>query len=150
MTAGQRLPVLVGVDGSEACRAAIEVGVGEARRWGRPVRLLHVAGDGDLDTADVSISDADALLADALAYATAAAPEIAVTAEVVPGKVVPTLLAEARQAALLVVGERGRGGFAGLLVGSVAGQLAAHASGPVIVARDTPAPDGPVVLGADG
>src|SRR5690606_19546490 len=89
MTAGQRLPVLVGVDGSEACRAAIEVGVGEARRWGRPVRLLHVAGDGDLDTADVSISDADALLADALAYATAAAPEIAVTAEVVPGKVVP-------------------------------------------------------------
>lgn len=153
MTAAGRLPVLVGVDGSEASRAAIEVGVGAARRWGRPLRLVHVSESGDgetvVDHASAS-DDAEALLADALAYAAAAAPDVAVTAEVIPGDVVPTLLAEARQAALLVVGERGRGGFAGLLLGSVASHLAAHATGPVIVARETPRPDGPVVVGADG
>src|SRR5690606_30436457 len=155
MTAAERLPVLVGVDGSPASRSAIEVGVGAARRSGRPLRLVHVADDGDgetvvtLDSASAA-DEAEALLADALAYATAAAPEVAVTAEVIPGDPAPTLLEEARRAALLVVGERGRGGFAGLLLGSVASHVAAHAAGPVIVARETPRPGGPVVVGADG
>jgi nucleotide-binding universal stress UspA family protein len=51
---------------------------------------------------------------------------------------------------MVVVGDRGLGGFSGLLIGSVAVQLAAHAECPVLVVRGQPHPSGPVVLGVDG
>jgi nucleotide-binding universal stress UspA family protein len=64
------------------------------------------------------------------------------------------LIEQSTAASMVVVGARGRGGFAGMLAGSVASQLAAHAYGPVIVVRDAPdgaAPAGrPVVVGVDG
>jgi nucleotide-binding universal stress UspA family protein len=47
-----------------------------------------------------------------------------------PSKV---LIDEARSADLLVVGSRGRGGFAGLILGSVSHQCATHASCPVVI-----------------
>jgi nucleotide-binding universal stress UspA family protein len=60
------------------------------------------------------------------------------------------LLAEARDAVLLVLGNRGLGGFAGLLLGSAAVQVSAHADCPVLVVRGEPRADGPVVVGVDG
>jgi nucleotide-binding universal stress UspA family protein len=60
------------------------------------------------------------------------------------------LLAEAERAALVVLGDRGLGGFTGLLVGAIAVQVAAHAPGPVLVARGTLREAGPVVVGVDG
>jgi nucleotide-binding universal stress UspA family protein len=61
------------------------------------------------------------------------------------------LVAESRQAQLVVVGDRGLGGFTGLLLGSVAVGLAAHAASPVAVVRGAaPSPDGQVVVGVDG
>jgi nucleotide-binding universal stress UspA family protein len=47
------------------------------------------------------------------------------------------LLDSARHAELLVVGSRGRGGFAGLLLGSVSQQLAQHATCPVVIVHAT-------------
>jgi nucleotide-binding universal stress UspA family protein len=73
----------------------------------------------------------------------------------VVGFAVPVLQAESTRAELVVLGDRGLGGFTGLLIGSVATGLSAHASCPVVVVRG-PEPDGavprqePVVVGIDG
>jgi nucleotide-binding universal stress UspA family protein len=67
--------------------------------------------------------------------AAALAPEVRVTCHAVHKAPVPALMAAARAAHLLVVGARGRGGFAGLLLGSVGDQLVHHAPCPVTVVR---------------
>jgi nucleotide-binding universal stress UspA family protein len=82
-------------------------------------------------------------------------PGLAVEQEVVTGFPVPVLSAEATRARLVVLGDRGLGGFTGLLVGSVAVALSAHAPCPVVVVRGptpgAPPPlEGPVVVGIDG
>ena len=48
-----------------------------------------------------------------------------------------------------MLGNRGRGGFADLMLGSVSQRLAAHAPCPVVVVRGRPDPDGPVAAGVD-
>ncbi|MFC7279994.1 universal stress protein [Paractinoplanes rhizophilus] len=67
-----------------------------------------------------------------------------------PGHPAARLLEIAHDAELLVLGYRGRGGFAGLRLGSAGQRVATHASGPVAVVRGHPSPDGPVVAGVDG
>ncbi len=58
---------------------------------------------------------------------------IHVTRAVVEGTPAPTLLEAAEGADLLVVGSRGRGGFTGLLLGSVSQQCALHAPCPLVI-----------------
>jgi nucleotide-binding universal stress UspA family protein len=153
-------PVLVGVDGSDASRAAIDLGVREARLRGRPLRLVHAfvwpllrvhLGPSPEGPPDGGLAaEADRILGEALADARSAGADLAVTGEVIDGAPAPVLLAEARHAELVVLGDRGLGGFTGLLVGSVAVQVAAHAPGPVLVARGEMPEQGPVVVGVDG
>jgi nucleotide-binding universal stress UspA family protein len=153
-------PIVVGVDGSEQSRVAIDLAIREARLHDHPLRLVHAfvwptlgvyvgpspegPPDGGLE------ADADRLLAEAVTHATATAPELTVTGEVVTGAAAPVLLDEAPRAWLVVVGSRGLGGFAGLLVGSVAVQVAAHIHRPLLVARGEARQTGPVLVGVDG
>ena len=60
---------------------------------------------------------------------------VTIRAEVIPGNEVEVLIDAARGADLLVVGSRGRGGFAGMLLGSVSAQCVRHARCPVVVIR---------------
>jgi nucleotide-binding universal stress UspA family protein len=92
---------------------------------------------------------AEAVAVEALDRAREVAPDIEAGTETPAGHAVPRLIEAAEGADLLVLGSRGRGGFAGLLLGSVSHRLAAHAPCPVVVIRSRTVPDGPVAAGID-
>jgi len=92
----------------------------------------------------------DPLLARATECAHRAAPRVSVSHAVVVGDVLKILVEQSSHAQLMVVGSRGTGAFAGLLVGSRSVGLAAYARCPVLVVRGEPDPSAPVLVGVDG
>jgi nucleotide-binding universal stress UspA family protein len=80
----------------------------------------------------------------------AAHPELRVSGAIGTGSPQRGLVAVADEAAMIVVGARGIGGFAGLLMGSVSGQVAEHAACPVAVVRPVAGSAVDVVVGIDG
>ncbi|MBV7697534.1 universal stress protein [Streptomyces sp. TRM70350] len=152
--------VVVGVDGSPSALAAVEVAAQEARM--RRVRLhvvhafvwpaMHVPpGGSPLGPPTGGVRESvEHLLAEAVERALAAAPGVLADHAVIAGEAVTALEAESRTAQLMVVGHRGSGGFAGLLLGSTSVHLAAHSHCPVMVVRDRPTRDGPVLVAVDG
>ncbi|TDU87866.1 nucleotide-binding universal stress UspA family protein [Kribbella voronezhensis] len=162
-----RRPVLVGVDGSVSAQAALAWAAAEASYRRCPLRIVHtftwpMIGDPfGLNLAepmnDGLRTAAGWILGEAENQARHAAPDIKVTAALFAAGAVPTLLSQAQDADLVVVGSRGIGGFRGLLVGSVSSTVAAHAPCPVVVVhphRDGTAfpasPTGRIVVGVDG
>jgi nucleotide-binding universal stress UspA family protein len=153
-------PVVVGVDGSPEGRAALDVAAVDATRRGAPLRIVHgfiwpymnvALGPSDLGPPEGGLRNlAERIVSEAVAYAEVAAPGIPVTGDVIVGSAAQALIAASGDAELVVVGNRGMGAFAGLLLGSVAIQLAAHARSPVLVVRGTSPPGQPIVLAADG
>ncbi len=153
-------PVVVGVDGSEAARVAVRWAADEAARRGAALRLVtafpwaadHVVGHPGLGERYREEMEAVARRDLAAAEELTGVADVPVTAELRVGFPIGTLAEEARRAQLLVVGSRGRGGVAGLLLGSVSAALAAQAACPVVVVReDAPGTvGGPVVVGIDG
>ena len=136
--AGER--VVVGVDGSETSDRALRWALDDARARGGIVAAVHAwhvpfsmsltAGTRDLS----AFEDAAGRLLDQVVDATAAGyRDVTVERVLVGGSPADTLLGAARDAALVVVGGRGVGGFRGLLLGSVSQQLAHHAPCPVVV-----------------
>ncbi|AGL18245.1 UspA domain-containing protein [Actinoplanes sp. N902-109] len=91
---------------------------------------------------------AAAVLEAAVAEARAAAPDVVAEAVAVPGDPVTALLGQ-EDAELIVLGNRGRGGFASLLLGSVSQRVATYATVPVVVVRGRAGTPGPVVAGVD-
>jgi nucleotide-binding universal stress UspA family protein len=152
--------VVVGVDGSASSLAAVEAAAREARLRGAALRVVHAfvwpamhvpTGPSPLGPQDGGLrQEVDRLVAEAVERARTAAPGIEVGHAVVSGEPLATLETESRTADLVVVGSRGMGGFVGLLVGSTAVHLAAHGRCPVLVVREEPRTDGPVILGVDG
>ncbi|MGC5050907.1 universal stress protein [Micromonospora sp. DT48] len=157
--------ILVGYDGSPDATAALEWALDQARRDPRPIRLayvfewLTVAGWVGPGVTPGIWPDAQArrqveeLVGKAAADAAATHPGLDVRGEVLDGP--PALLLEeaSRQAGLLVLGSRGHGGFAGLLAGSTAVAVTAHAHCPVVVVRGRPTGGdraGHVAVGVDG
>jgi nucleotide-binding universal stress UspA family protein len=157
--------VVAGVDGSECGLQAVRWAAAEALRRQLPLRLVaaHAWPSGGL-VGDPGLGvDYRAVLRDvvlghlatAAADARQVAPELDIEQVEVTGYPVPVLLGESAHAEILVLGDRGLGGFTGLLIGSVAVEVTAHASCPVIVVRgsepDRPVPrPEPVVVGVDG
>jgi nucleotide-binding universal stress UspA family protein len=80
----------------------------------------------------------------------AAHPDLPVSGAIGTGSPQRGLLAVAGEAAMIVLGARGIGGFAGLLMGSVSGQVAEHAGCPVAVLRPVAGSAVDVVVGIDG
>jgi nucleotide-binding universal stress UspA family protein len=92
---------------------------------------------------------ADDVLATAEGVARATAPDIVIETTLVVGDPAEELRSHARGSQLVVVGNRGLGGFTGLLLGSTGIALSAHSPRPVAVVRGTATTNGPVVVGID-
>ncbi|MCM4085169.1 universal stress protein [Paractinoplanes hotanensis] len=149
--------VVVGTDGTACGSAAVEWAAREARRRRVPLHIVHAYEwdwhesrfDIGNEYIDVARAIADATVSAARDRARAVAPGIEIEIKTIIGHAVPGLLSASHDAALLVVGNRGRGGFAGLLLGSVSQRVAIHAPCPVVVVRGRTNPTGPVVAGLD-
>lgn len=135
-----KLPVLVGIDGSPASELATAIAFDEASWRGVDLVALHVWGGADMssvfgiDSSAVQ-SAADKTLAESLAGWQERYPEVTVQRVVEFERPVRHLVDQAEKAQLVVVGSHGRGGFAGMLLGSVGTAVAQEACVPVIVAR---------------
>ena len=140
--------IVVGIDGSPESKQALRWALAEARLRGAQLRVVHTwlfpyiaAGPGldpvlDADMIENARRNAEELVRaelDELGDETVGVDiERAIVEE---AAVAPVVLEAAKGAELLVVGSRGRGGFAGLLLGSVSQQCAHHASCPVVIVR---------------
>ncbi|MCW3843088.1 universal stress protein [Micromonospora yasonensis] len=160
MNSANGAAVVVGVDGSEPALRAVRLAAAEATRRHRPLRVVHgfiwpllrvpVTAPAGGPPGSGLRHQAEELVAAAVAEAKAAVPGLPVSGEIIDGEASAALLGEAPTAAMIVVGDRGLGGFAALVVGSVAIQVAAYADCPVLVARGADRTTGPVVVGVDG
>ena len=154
----KRRAIVVGVDGSPASEAALHWAALEAARRGCDLTVVHVFDWRVIGArapiggpfAEDARSRAEQLVASAIADATSLAPGVTVHGEALRGSTGATLMAASASADLVVLGSRGRGGFASLLLGSVGQQVATHATGPVVIVRGRPEPTGPIVVGVDG
>jgi nucleotide-binding universal stress UspA family protein len=152
-------PVLVGVDGSDESLAAVRWAADEAARLAVPLRIVHawmwplyhvhLGAPPGAPTGAGLRAQAERVLERAADRARAVASSTPVETSLVTGAAAAELLRSAEGARLLVVGHRGLGGFAGLLLGSVGVTVSAHAPCPVVVVRGA-ATVGPVVVGVDG
>lgn len=151
--------LIVGIDGSPESEQALAWAAHEAAR--RSVELLIVNvydshGTGRATPMGAPLvadarTHAEALVADAVATVRGMTPHVMVRGQVVLGHIAQTLARASAGDATIVVGNRGRGGFTSLLLGSVSQYVALHARGPVMVVRGRPErEDGPVVVGVDG
>jgi nucleotide-binding universal stress UspA family protein len=102
----------------------------------RSATAAVVVQDGDWDPA----ANAQSALDNAIAAAFGLAPLAELNTAVIEGTAAGVLLAASVEADMLVLGSRGHGGFAGLLLGSVSAACAEHAKVPVLVIHGTTPP----------
>jgi nucleotide-binding universal stress UspA family protein len=136
--------VVAGFDGSDAARDALRFALEEARLRGLPLRIvcaweipaLEYAGAAMAptpDLADEAQAQAERAVAQARELVGDDDPGVAVEAVAVPGHAADVLLEQAAGAALLVVGSRGHGALARLVLGSVSQAVAHGARCPVAI-----------------
>lgn len=149
--------ILIGYDGSDESRRALRWAAREAQLRKMPLTTCHVwHWPLALAPSGPEIMETFRLMSEHTAesgaiIARGVAPGLTVSGRAVRGPVAETLLGLSGKAEMLVVGHRGNEGFDGLLVGSVAARLAAHAYCPLVVVRESPiTEEGPVVAGVDG
>lgn len=158
--------VVVGVDGSPASLHAVDWAAEEARVRGASLRVVHAfiwpllhvpLGPAPMAPPDAGLrNEALRVLGDAADRARRSVPGLEVTTDLRESAPAPALIGASQGAELLVVGNRGLGGFSGLLLGSVGVQVSGHAACPVVVVRGregtalAPAGPGEVLVGVDG
>jgi nucleotide-binding universal stress UspA family protein len=141
-----RETIVVGVDGSDPSRTALEWAVAEAKLRGAKLVAVHAWSyypSLPMDTLDpmlVAPDFTDALGRDASEFVSreidriqAAAGDVEIEARPIEGPAASVLVDVAQDADLLVLGTRGHGGFSGLLLGSVSQQVSHHAPCPLVL-----------------
>ena len=138
-------PVVVGADGSEESLRAVEWAAREANRHGAPLRIVSApampprmwANDaGPQGVARALGSAPRRALGEAITRSKEVAPDLLIDTDQLTGPPALAVTGSGSGALMLVVGARGVGGFAALLLGSVSRYAAMHASCPVVVVRE--------------
>jgi nucleotide-binding universal stress UspA family protein len=165
MTNTEQRSIVVGIDGSASSLQAVRWAAHQARRRDVPLRLVHacllmpvrhprqVAPPPEYH--DAFLEQGQHWLSQAAEAARAAVPGVTLSTDLRDGVTAEVLIGESHVAQLVVLGDRGLGGFRGLLVGSVSIAVSAHAHCPVVVTHAStddgaPPETGPVVVGVDG
>jgi nucleotide-binding universal stress UspA family protein len=134
--------IVVGIDGSESSVGALHWAAQQAGLSGSALAVVMTwewptsFGIGayfpdDYDPA----SDAHKMLDDAIEKLRGAYPDVTIRPIIVEGHPAPALVEASQGADLLVVGSRGRGGFSGMLLGSVSEYCAHHVPCPITIVR---------------
>ena len=167
--------IVVGVDGSEGSVAALRWALDEARLRGSRVRVVHAYRSPHVPLADAELgvaggmgvpvmvaedgeelhraveSQARGVIDESVRRAGADAVDgLEIERAALEGPAAQTLIEAARGAELLVVGSRGRGGFVGLLLGSVSQQCAQHPPCPVVILPPPVEPEPDSAAGTGG
>ena len=155
----QRNGIVAAYDGSPGSDQALRWATTEAQARGCGLTVclawapqcLSVLGDSAV--LDLARQRGEEILASGIRYAESMLGQERVTPLLARGPAAQVLCERSATAEMTVLGTRGHGGVAGLTLGSVAGQVAGYARGPVVVVRGGPRHNRsprPVVLGADG
>lgn len=134
-------PVVVGVDGSESSKEALRWAARMAAVEGVEIVAVTTWDYPQAYNSPVDVNwrpdvDAETILDDTLREVFGDQRPEGLEARVVHGPARTVLLEASEGATLLVVGSRGHGGFAGLLLGSVSSACAEHAHCPVLVVHE--------------
>jgi nucleotide-binding universal stress UspA family protein len=134
--------IVVGIDGSEPSQLALRWAAEEAKLRGTPLHIVHswefppmpqsIEALERAASRDLAESSHEVL---AQAAASVAGAGLEITTELSNELPARALIGESKEAEMLVVGSRGRGGFKGLLLGSVSQQCANHAACPIVIVR---------------
>ena len=138
--------VVVGVDGSPASLAALREAFAQAKLRGASLLMVHawstsfagtlVNSGQDFDRVRASeVDEGWALLNQSLAELKATDQSVEIIERLEQASPAAAIIEASKEAVLTVVGSRGRGGFAGLVLGSVSGSVLAHADSAVMVIR---------------
>lgn len=136
--------IVVGIDGSQGARRALEWAIAEAKLRDAHLVVVHAwlepaaVAVGSVITAggvepEIFEETAERTVADVLGAADTTGLPQGIETHVVAGAPARALIDAAKDADLIVVGSRGHGGFTGLLLGSVSQQVAHHATCPVVI-----------------
>ncbi|AHW65519.1 universal stress protein [Corynebacterium glyciniphilum] len=141
-------PVVVGVDGSDVSRKALEYAFREADARGATLRAVHSWADAQVQTSLVGLAAVQSqldsmsaqerkILQDEIAPMREKYPDVKVEEVVDRDRPIQVLKDNADDAQLLVLGSHGRGGFRGMLLGSTSRALLQYAPCPMMVVRPT-------------
>jgi nucleotide-binding universal stress UspA family protein len=138
--------IVVGIDGSASSKAALGWAMQQAELTGSSIEaviawqyptMIGGFGFGPVSAMVLNFDEIAAkTLADSIAEVVDPASRVLVSTAVVQGHPASVLLKAADGADLLVVGNRGHGGFASALLGSVSQHCAHHAPCPLLIVRD--------------
>ena len=141
MTTGDN--ILVGIDGSPSSIHALDWAAQQAELTGAKVQVLstwewpvYYGWAPQIPEGWNPGADAAQVAEEAIEPVRQDHPSVTFDVTVVEGHPAPALVEASQQAALLVVGSRGHGEFAGMLLGSVSEYCVTHAHCPVVVVRD--------------
>ena len=153
-------PIVAAIDGSAEALRAVGWAVREAVLRDAPLRIVSAAAlpprmaprkdaQGPSTVAEIVTADRDRALTAAAERATAIDPDLLVSTDDLSGPVAQAVTDSGAGASMLVVGSRGAGAFAAMVLGSVSRYAATHAASPVVVVRDDSAASqqGLVVVG---
>ncbi|MEV4759944.1 universal stress protein [Micromonospora sp. NPDC049559] len=153
MSAYAKAPIVVGVDDTPLGLSAVRMATREAARYERPLRIVHSfnwSPELEAPPANELRRPTELLLDRAATTARSAEPRVEISTALIEGPALTTLLRESGSAALTVIGDGELTCPDAVPADTLSVQIAARAGCSVLVVRESPPDQGPVLVGFDG